>query len=202
MGEGSLKVMVVDKYPLFGGGIEQALQQENNLVFTGQATKALKIEDLCQRCQPDLLIFSFNVFPLIQADMINLLRIRFPVMRILVVASQSEGVSAKEMIDRGANGCIERGATITEFALAIHQVLNGKLYVSYTEISCYQNQLGNNLLTQREQEIVILSVKGKSCYQIADELNLSLQTVRNYRSQIYRKLGLQSISELTAWFWQ
>lgn len=55
----------------------------------------------------------------------------------------------------------------------------------------------NYALTKREQEIALVLIKGSSYKQIAEELHISLPTVKTHASNIYKKCGVRSRSELT-----
>lgn len=57
-------------------------------------------------------------------------------------------------------------------------------------------QLGEGLLTEREQQVTQMVLKGHSNYSIADILGLSIETVKVHRRNIYRKLNISSVSEL------
>lgn len=58
------------------------------------------------------------------------------------------------------------------------------------------NQLGADLLTQREQEIAVLLVQGFDSKDIANQLGIGIGTVKNHRKRIYAKLNVSSLSEL------
>ena len=60
-----------------------------------------------------------------------------------------------------------------------------------------KNQLPHELLSNREQEIMLLLVAGKKVKDIANELNLSISTVFTYRVRIFEKLKIKSNVELT-----
>jgi len=65
----------------------------------------------------------------------------------------------------------------------------------------YQNpgaeqDLAQPMVSSREREIVQLLAEGKSSKEVASFLNLSVSTVETHRSNIMRKLGIHSLSEL------
>jgi DNA-binding CsgD family transcriptional regulator len=58
---------------------------------------------------------------------------------------------------------------------------------------------GNSMLTARETQVLALVGEGKTSKQVAQELNLSVETVANHRKHICRKLGVHSTAELVAY---
>jgi DNA-binding CsgD family transcriptional regulator len=58
---------------------------------------------------------------------------------------------------------------------------------------------GNRKLTAREVQVLALVGEGKTSKQVAQSLNLSVETVANHRKHICRKLGLHSTAELVAY---
>ena len=54
----------------------------------------------------------------------------------------------------------------------------------------------SELLSLREQEVVELILKGRSYKMVADDLNISINTVRTYIKSIYKKLKVNSNIEL------
>ncbi len=57
-------------------------------------------------------------------------------------------------------------------------------------------------LTPRERGVLRLMAEGCASKQIADEFNISVNTVNNHRAGIYAKLGVHSATAAVKWFWR
>ena len=108
----------------------------------------------------------------------------------------------------GARGIFCRGDSFTALPKCIRQVHNGQIWVNNVELEFLLDLVislrplkmqptgGMARLTQREREVVPLVADGMRNHEIAQQLNLSEHTVRNYLIRIFDKLGISSRVEL------
>jgi DNA-binding CsgD family transcriptional regulator len=110
--------------------------------------------------------------------------------------------SAHESVVPGLAGASTRTAEAGTIAQASHDVSHGMPGFSLEvlrEIAARSEPESESLLSQRDRELLILIGRGWDNKQIAACLNLNVQTVRNYLSGTYRKIGVSSRSEAVAW---
>ena len=128
-----------------------------------------------------------------------------PKTKILIVTAFYDATSVRELISAGASGMLLKDETSGKFVLAVRTVAQGGYWFSplavkgLIESPADTARSSNRKLTGREREILILVTQGMSNEQIAEKLELSSQTVRNYISRIYSKLGVRSRTEAVTW---
>ena len=108
----------------------------------------------------------------------------------------------------GARGVFCRGYSFKALPKCIRRVHEGQVWVSNLELEFLLDLLicvkplkprssgGMALLTPREKDVVALAAEGMRNQEIADRLNVTEHTVRNYMFRIFDKLGISSRVEL------
>jgi DNA-binding NarL/FixJ family response regulator len=131
-----------------------------------------------------------------------------PGTRILVLTITDTDQAVQAVLDAGARGFLLKSDAARDLVTALEALEHNKTFftarVADLVLSGYLNKTQrpakNNLslpsLTSREREILQLLAEGKSTKEVACHLNLSVKTAETHRSNIMRKLGLHSVSEL------
>jgi DNA-binding NarL/FixJ family response regulator len=104
-------------------------------------------------------------------------------------------------LDRGAQAAISMGATREEFLEVVDAALSGTLGRSSVAREAEEGtRLGHEAdLTRREADVLRLIVRGLSNRELADECNLSINSVKSYIRSAYRKMDVISRSQAVAW---
>jgi DNA-binding NarL/FixJ family response regulator len=110
------------------------------------------------------------------------------------------------MLKAGASGYVPKQCPFQELVCAIQNVVSNQTYlspqISRTVVEGYIHHLSKHddsaysVLTPREREVLQLIAEGKSTKVIAKELFVSAKTIEWHRSQLMKKLGVQSVAEL------
>ena len=131
-----------------------------------------------------------------------------PGARLIMLTMHADLSFVTASFDAGVSGYVLKQSAATELVAALHQLGRGKRYVSPQ----IREQLGTELLdfpprpidssrdlTLRQREALQLLAEGRVRKEIAKTLGVSVKTVEFHRQQIYRKLGLHTHAELTAY---
>jgi two-component system response regulator NreC len=131
---------------------------------------------------------------------------RVPHTRCIVLSMQSADPYIVQALKAGAAGYVLKDSAPNEIANAIHQVLNGKRYLSpqLSEklIDLFILKIENevldpyNSLTAREREVLQLAVEGLSNNDIAEQLSISHRTVEQHRQNMMNKMGFKNQTDL------
>ncbi|HWR34465.1 MAG TPA: response regulator transcription factor [Clostridia bacterium] len=128
--------------------------------------------------------------------------------RVVMMIDASNRELVVDAFRGGARGVFRRSESVQSLCRCINAVARGQVWANSTELQFLLEALesamplrcvdakGNALLTQREQQIVPLIADGLTNREIAQKLNLSEHTVKNYLFRIYEKLGISSRVEL------
>jgi DNA-binding NarL/FixJ family response regulator len=101
------------------------------------------------------------------------------------------------MLAFGATACLAKSTEARDVLHAIHLASRG-LHVLPPAVVDPRNLAGPELLTAREAEVLELLQSGRSNAEIAQLLNVGIETVRTHARRIYRKLGIRTRRELRA----
>ncbi|RAM49047.1 MAG: DNA-binding response regulator [Hapalosiphonaceae cyanobacterium JJU2] len=201
----NIRVLLANEPSLIGVGIRTTLSVEKKLIIVGEANSSHKIRKLHQKLQPDLIIMDLDLPQFKFPDAIAFLHRNCTKLKILGLMNHNK-LALSILKRNGIAGCVlksEEPQTLVNASLTVAQ---GKTWFSQNLVEDYVqsnkgewNQAENANLTQREQQILRMIARGLDNTCIANELSLGHQTIRNYISQIYAKLGLNSRTEAVLW---
>lgn len=174
------------------------LESLSETVVTGEATTGREAVDLTLALEPDVVLMDLQMPEGSGLAAIRELSQRKPEARILVVTLFDDDESVFTALKAGARGYILKDADEDEMVRAIQAVARGEAIFSpvvasrlidYFSAARTRSEEGVfPELTDREREILVLIARGRSNAEIAEELTISLKTVRNHASNIFNKL--------------
>jgi two-component system response regulator NreC len=123
-----------------------------------------------------------------------------PATRVLVLTMYDDPMFARRAFEAGAAGYVLKEAAPLELIRALHAVAAGESYV-YPSVGARLAATDDNRrvldrLTDRERDVLIRVVRGRTNKQIAAELHLSVRTVETHRARLQEKLGVSGLLEL------
>jgi two-component system response regulator NreC len=136
-------------------------------------------------------------------------RVRWPVIRVLVLTFDGDGRLLEEALQAGADGYLLKSDTRQALDTALRSVKAGERYVSpsifdnvvhgYIRKHTFTRQHEIDGLSDRERDVMRRIARGQRTREIAHELSLSHKTVEKYRSNLMRKLGLKTATAVAAY---
>lgn len=194
----SLTVLIADDHPLFRKGIRALIETMPDVALVGEAQSGQEAVEMALAHQPDIVLMDLQMPGGSGLSATRELNKRSPNIRILVVTLFEDNDSIFTALRAGARGYILKYADEEEMMRAIRAVGEGEAIFSpaiATRLINYfattRQQVPQEIfpeLTDREREILVLIAHGESNAAIAEQLALTLKTVRNYVSSIYNKL--------------
>jgi DNA-binding NarL/FixJ family response regulator len=193
-----IQVLIADDHPLFRKGLRTLLESLPDTVVAGEATTGREAVEMALSLQPDIVLMDLQMPEGGGLAAIRELARQQPEARILVVTLFEDDESVFTALKAGARGYVLKDADEDEMIRAIKAVAQGEAifspaiatrlmdYFSATQTSPQAGAFPD--LTDREQEILALIARGRSNAEIAEELTISLKTVRNHASNIFNKL--------------
>ena len=187
-----MKILIIDDQILFAEGMKYLLESfDPNIVthHTKDVNSGLNL--MMTKGFPDLILLDINLtgkngYCLI--DNLNELNKQTPV---LIISATDSPAAAGMAIEKGASGFITKSSSREVMLDAIQTLSSGKPYLAKREAGHIQYQERENLgrVTSRQQEILYLLSQGLLNKQIADELNISANTVKAHLHDLYRHLN-------------
>jgi len=199
------RVLIVDDHPMMRLGLQQFLAQEPGIVVCGEAANATDALERIETCKPDLVLLDISLEGRSGLDLLKDLRIRFPELPVLVHSMHDERVFAERALRLGARGYLMKQEAGEQLNRAIHDVLDGKVYVSPRLRTAVAGPARGKrgapktpiaLLSDREFEVFHLIGQGHVNQEIAGKLHISEKTVEAHREHIKRKLQVQTSTAL------
>jgi DNA-binding NarL/FixJ family response regulator len=194
----SLTVLIVDDHPLFRKGMRSLLEMMPDITLVGEAESGREAVELALAHQPDVVLMDLQMPEGSGLAATRELNRRCPQTRILVVTLFEDDDSIFAALRAGAHGYILKDADEEEMMRAIRAAGGGEAIFSpaiaarlMDYFAATRKEVPSEIfpeLTEREREILTLIAQGKSNAAIAEQLMISLKTVRNHVSNIYNKL--------------
>lgn len=199
-----IKVFIVDDHEIIREGLKKILKEESDLVVVGEAQSGDEVLLNIKNIDCDIMLLDMNMPGRSGLELIADLKNLKPNMHILVLSIHPEDKFALRTLKSGASGYLCKDTALEELVIAIRKVYVKGRYLSTTlaeqlafDFMPDREQLPHELLSSREQEIMVMLASGKKVKDIAKDLNLSISTVFTYRVRIFEKLKIKSNVELT-----
>jgi len=157
---------------------------------------------------PDVVLMDINLPKMNGIECVAQLKQQLPKTQVLMLTTYEESDLIFDSLRRGASGYLLKNTTPADLVSAIEQVHAGGAPMSMQIARKVVNHLQQikkpqsdmEQLTKREQEILALLAKGFLYKEIADQLGISLSTVRAHLHTVYEKLHVQSRTEAVVKF--
>jgi DNA-binding NarL/FixJ family response regulator len=157
---------------------------------------------------PDVVLMDINLPKMNGIECVAQLKQQLPKTQVLMLTTYEEGDLIFDSLRKGASGYLLKNMPPAELIQAIEQVHAGgapmsmqiarKVVTHFQQIKMPQSEMEK--LTKREHEILALLAKGYLYKEIADQLGISLSTVRAHLHTVYEKLHVQSRTEAVVKF--
>jgi two-component system, NarL family, nitrate/nitrite response regulator NarL len=117
--------------------------------------------------------------------------------RVLVLSASGDPVDVRSALAAGTMGYLTKDADVPEIRRAIRTVYSGRRYLPPSLATHLSEPAAGPRLSKREQQVLALLAGGARDQDIADELNVSIRTVRTHLDRIREKTGRRRRSDLT-----
>jgi DNA-binding NarL/FixJ family response regulator len=191
----SVRVAVAQFEDIVARGLRALIDEDTSLELVADGIEHARLAGVLGSEKPDVAIINFG--SLASAAELRELHRRFQATRLVVLANRPTTSESRQMLAFGATACLSKSSEARDVLHAIHLASRG-LHVLPSIQEPAAPVAGPDVLTPREGEVMELLQTGKSNAEIANELNVSIETVRSHARRIYRKLGVKTRRELLA----
>jgi DNA-binding NarL/FixJ family response regulator len=198
-----IRVVLADDHPLIRSGLRSRLEEEAGIAVVSEASNGDMAMKSCQELQPDVLVLDLNMPGPPATSIVSFVHVRCPEMKILVLTAYDDDAYVRGLVAAGISGYVLKDEAPDALVDAVKSVANGGTWFSRAVVAKLirpneQVRTGPHL-TPREKELLDLLGRGWDNWRLAHELNLSEQTIRNYLSRLYSKLGVQTRAGAIVW---
>ena len=195
-------VIIMDEHPIVRMSIEVLLQKNKNIQVKLKSGDSHEVLDCIRNHPIDLVILDIEMTGTDGFVLLKRIRNLNKDIKVLFLSSKSEAFYAGRAIRAGANGFVSKRKDLGEIYNAVEMILTGYSFFPSETLS-FINHLGSRTgaavdmpLSNREVTVLRYLANGLSNKEIADQLLLSNKTISAHKSNIFSKLGVQSIVEL------
>jgi DNA-binding NarL/FixJ family response regulator len=184
-----IRVLCVDDHPLMRDGIAFALQPHNDMELVGQATNGEEAVRLHRELRPDVTLMDLQMPGMNGLSAIERIRADSPKAKIIVLTTNSGDVLASRALKAGVVGYLLKGMLRTELIGTIRAVYEGGHRIPPEIASEVAEHISADALSEREIEVLRSVARGNANKVVADELNITEETVKGHMKKILSKLG-------------
>ncbi len=199
-----LRVLLADDHALVIDGLSRLLEPEFEIV--GAVGDGRALLEAAERLKPDLILADISMPLLNGIEAIRQVKKANRHTKVVILSMHTDVEFGVEAIRSGASGYVLKHSASQALSQAIHEVLEGRLYVSpRIAVDVHCALLGSSsqpskrtlVLTQREREVLQLVAEGRTIGGIANILKITSRTVGFHKANIMDKLGVRTTADLT-----
>ena len=203
---GPITIVLADDHQLVRQGLRALLQTDANLRLLGETGDGLEAVRLVDRLKPDVLVLDLMIPGLHGLEVTR--QVRHPTSRthVVILSMHADEAYVQEALKNGASGYVLKEATAADLLQAVQEAKAGRRYLSPSLAERAIDALVHKpveagadvfeTLTSRERLVLQLAAEGRSAAVIGEQLFISPRTAETHRTNLMRKLGLHSQTDL------
>ncbi len=205
----SLRIAIFDDNKNIRESITMLLKTVHDFNVVGSFPNVQDCKEDVKRCNPDVILMDIEMPGMSGIEAVRVLKKEFPHIQILMQTVFEDDDRVFDSICAGASGYLLKNFLNTRLIDSIKELQYGgspmspsiarKVLTKMQQIPRIKTEASPDYnLTAREKEVLACIVNGFSHKMIADELNISYETVRSHVKHIYEKLHVASLTEAVA----
>jgi DNA-binding NarL/FixJ family response regulator len=189
MNETPLRILTVDDHPLVRQGINSIVTSEPGMSVVAEASTGYEGVEKFRQHKPDVTLMDLRLPDMSGIDALAAIRMEFRDARIVILTTFEGDVEVQRALKAGASGYVLKSMWRKELVEMIRRVAGGRKVVDPEIAVQMSSYLGDEMLTEREIEVLERIPAGMRNCDIADQLFISEETVKVHVRHILEKLG-------------
>lgn len=198
-----IKILIADDHPVVREGLKQIISKADDMKVICEALNGTEVLDLIGKQSPDVVVLDIGMPGKDGLDVLKDIKKSNPSLPVLMLSIFPEEQVAVRTFKIGAAGYMNKETAPKELVNAIRKIHAGGKYVSaalaerlVSDLDSDSNKKPHEILSDREFQVLRMIAAGKDVDEIADDLFISVKTVRTYRDRILDKLKLKNDVEI------
>ncbi len=193
----TIKLIIVDDHAVVRSGLSKFLKVYKDFQLVAEASDGKEAVQMVSLHNPDVVLMDLMMPEVDGIAATREIHQKYPKVKVIALTSFSEQNMVQGALQAGAIGYLQKNITASELANAIRSACAGKMTLSPEATqalaqSVAQPQIPGNQLTDRELDVLKCMVNGLNNNEIAEQLVISLGTVKFHISNIFQKMGVDS----------
>jgi NarL family two-component system response regulator LiaR len=204
MAMNKIRLLIIDRYPVFREGLCQLSSKEKDIECVAVAENGEEGVKLAKQLVPDVVLIDIDVLTRDDIDITKQIKAACPTAAVSILTHIKDESFIVACLRAGVNGYLLKDTPVADLMNAIRILHAGESIFNFEATASILCNVGNKKdgnqpascqLHDREQEVLKLAARGMSNSEISSELSISQHTVATHFFNIYRKMGVQSRTE-------
>lgn len=199
-----IRLLLADDHDLVRTGMRRLLEDINDFEVVAEATTGEEAVIQARATNPAVILMDINMPGMGGLEATKKILLKADTIKIIIVTMSEDEMIAQRLLKIGAAGYLTKGCNIKEIEHAVREVVANRRYLT-PQIAQQLALAGTKSeearspfedLSERELEVMTMTLDGKKTSEISDILCLSPKTISTYRYRLFSKLNIQSDVEL------
>jgi len=199
----SIQVFICDDHPVVRQGLRDFISQTPDMNLCGEAASGKECLEALSTESVDVLVLDLCLPDMDGLQVLREVQVRHPDIPAIILSMYSEDHFALRCLKAGASGYLVKTSAPKKLVEAIRKVAQGGMFVSpelgeklAQNLKGGADRLPHELLTEREFQVFLNIIEGKKLKEIAEELNLSIPTISTHKTNLLKRMRMDSVADL------
>jgi two-component system response regulator DegU len=201
-----IKILIADDHDIIRQGLKRIIGFEDDMKIVAEAEDGEQALKFIRLNNPDIVLLDCNMPLMNGIDVLKKIKECEYDVKIIILTVENDRNIIRSAIDIGADGYILKDSAGTEIVNAIRMVNMGEKYIDSSLVSLLFSAIKSeskksacilDKLTKREVEVLSKISKGFSNKEIGEQLYLSEKTIKNYATNLFKKINVQDRVQAT-----
>jgi DNA-binding NarL/FixJ family response regulator len=197
------KILIVDDHVIVREGLKSLLELEEDFQVIGEAASSIECLKQMEILQPDIVLMDLKMPGVSGIEAVRIIKQKYQEVKVILLTNYDDQEYVIEALKIGMDAYVLKDVKKGDLVRIIHMVDQGQVYIdpvvapkiTQFQAQTFREPIPRKGLSPRELQILELVVAGKSNQRIADQIHVSLDTVKSHLKNIYGKLGVHSRSQ-------
>jgi len=192
-----IRVLIVDDHIVVRLGLRTLIQSQTDMEVAGDVGNSQEALRAAESLRPDVIVMDLRMPDCGGVEAAKRIRSILPAMRVLFLSSFCSEEEVYQALQAGARGYILKDAASEDLLAAVRRVHAGGTWIPPGLAALYADRVQRPALTQREKEILHCVFRGLTNKEIAYELSVAENTVKNHINNLMCKLDAKDRTHAT-----
>ena len=193
-----IKLLIADDHAIVRTGLVALLESSGGITVVGEADDGDAAVRMVRKCRPDIVVMDILMPGKNGIAATAEIKEKFPETKVLILTTSTVSDDLSAALAAGADGAVTKSTANKTLLAAVRSVAEGKRYVSPEISKMIANDPPAPELTDRQREILEAMACGKGNKEIAAQLDIQADSVRQHIIAIFSKLGAVNRAEAVA----
>ena len=193
-----IKLLIADDHAIVRTGLVALLESSGGIIVVGEADDGDAAVRMVRKCRPDIVVMDILMPGKNGIAATAEIKEMFPETKVLILTTSTVSDDLSAALAAGADGAVTKSTANKTLLAAVRSVAEGKRYVSPEISKMIANDPPVPELTDRQRVILEAMARGKANKEIAAQLDIQADSVRQHIIAIFSKLGAVNRAEAVA----